>query len=173
MWCRRLLKFILIIPVTPTYTSRISKATWIADSQPGPGLGWYEVSEWAKELTGWLRQRGFSFEAEGEAIRVHLDNGIIVEVVESRKGRGYDVVVTVPLPGNSDEALDEASQKAIVDAYKILGGLSVDEIRYEVDDSMPEYPSLRVYAVGFSDPTYMAKKLVETLSEFAPSNNSD
>ncbi len=131
------------------------------------------MGEWAKELTEWLRQRGFSFEAEGEAIRVHLDNGIIVEVVESRRGQGYDVVVTVPLPGNSDEALDEASQKAIVDAYQILGRLSVDEVSYEVDDSMPEYPSLRVYAVGFSDPTHMARKIVDALSGFAPSNNND
>ncbi len=119
--------------------------------------------EWANRLQRWLKERGVSFEAEGEATRIHLDSGVYVEVAESLEGSGYDLVVTVPLPGTGEEA-GEDTIRAIRDAFELLhlvgGGL-----RYELDNSIPEYPSLRIMR-GFEDPEELVEKLIGALERF-------
>jgi len=117
---------------------------------------------WANRLQQWLKQRGVSFEAEGEATRIHLPSGAYVEVTESLEGGGYDIVVTVPLPGTGEEA--EEARKAIDDALELLSLLG-GQLRYELDDSLPEYPSLRV-SRSFDDPEELVNKLISALERF-------
>jgi len=120
--------------------------------------------EWAKKLQGFLREAGISFEAEGEATRIHLGM-LSVEVTESGE-TGYAVVITVPLPGSSSDAEDEEMVSAYRNAAKILAGLGADEIRYELDTDMPGYPALRAI-IEYRDPVELAEKLVKALEPFA------
>ena len=121
-------------------------------------------TEWAKKIQGFLKERGVSFEAEGEATRIHLDD-IVVEVTEAESGEGYAIVITVPLPGSSSEALDEATSRTLASAMKLAGLLDAEELGYELDTSLPGYPSLRII-VEYSDPNTLADKLVEALKKY-------
>ncbi len=117
---------------------------------------------WANRLQQWLKQRGVSFEAEGEATRIHLPSGVYIEITESMEGEGYDVVITVPLPGTGSEAGDTKS--AISDAFEIVSLLG-GELRYELDDSLPEYPSLRIIR-SYRDPEELVDALISALDRF-------
>lgn len=118
---------------------------------------------WAKRLQGFLRDRGISFEAEGEATRIHLGD-IVVEVAEAGGGRGYAVVITVPLPGSSREA-DEAAGRALADAIRLAGLLGAEGLGYELDTSLPGYPSLRII-VEYMDPRELADTLIAALEKY-------
>jgi hypothetical protein len=126
--------------------------------------------EWAKRLQGFLRESGISFEAEGEATRIHLGM-LSVEVTEAGE-TGYAVVITIPLPGSSSDAEDEEAAKAYMDALKVLARLGADEIRYELDTDMPGYPVLRA-VIEYSNPDELASKLIEALKPFAKGEQAD
>lgn len=131
---------------------------------PGHGGG----ADWAKRLQSFLREKGFSFEAEGEAIRIHV--GLLgVEVVEH--GDGYAVVVTAPLPASSSDAGDEETARALRDALSVLAGLGADEISYEVEEDVPGYPVLRA-TVAYGDPGRLAESLEKALSRLAGGRGS-
>jgi len=120
--------------------------------------------EWANRLQRWLREHGFSFEAEGEAVRIHLPGGAYVEITEAQDGgEGFEVAITVPLAGTGEEA--EEAAKAFQEAMTVAKGLG-GELRYELDTSIPEYPSLKV-ARAFTDPEEMATRLMEALRPLA------
>jgi len=114
---------------------------------------------WANRLQQWLRSRGVSFEAEGEATRISLPSGLYIEVAESLEGEGYDLVFTLPLPGRGEEA--EEARRAIEDAMELLAMIG-GELRYELDTSLPDYPTLRVLR-GFQDPEELVNRLTGAL----------
>ena len=117
---------------------------------------------WANRLQQWLRSRGLSFEAEGEATRIHLDSGLYIEVSEDIEDPSrYAIVLTIPLPGTGEEA--EEAKKAIDDALELLG-LIGGELRYELDNSIPEYPSIRVTR-AFENPEELVAKLTTALEQ--------
>ena len=126
--------------------------------------------DWAKRLQGFLRDAGISFEAEGEATRIHLGM-LSIEVTEAGEN-GYAVVLTVPLPGSSEDAGDEETVNAYRDALRVLAGLGAEELRYELDTDMPGYPALRVI-IEYSDPNELAEKLIEALKPFARQEGTD
>jgi hypothetical protein len=105
---------------------------------------------WSKSLQEWLKECNFSFEAEGEATRINID-GVLVEVAEASQGEGYDIVISVQLPsqGSSESASDaELVARAIELAVKVAENR---RIRYDLDDSLPDYPMLRAI-INFKDP---------------------
>ena len=117
---------------------------------------------WANRLQQWLRSRGLRFEAEGEATRVSLDSGVYLEVAESLEEPGaYEVIVTLPLPVEPGEASSEEALQAVRDAFELAGGLEA-RLRYELDNDMPDYPSLRIIAV-FRDPEEMVSRIIGSL----------
>lgn len=116
---------------------------------------------WANRLQQWLKQRGVRFEAEGEATRISLDSGLLVEIAESLEGDGYDIVMSIPLPGTGEEASSEEALAPVRDAFELAGMLG-GELRYELDTSMPGYPVLRVMR-GYRDPEEMVDALIAAL----------
>ena len=124
--------------------------------------------DWARRLQSWLGRRGFSFEAEGEATRIRLENGVYVEVSEASGGDGFEVVVTVPLPVTAEEA---SMAESVREGLGIALSLGV-RLRYELDDSMPDYPLLRVIA-PYRDPYKLVDKLIEVLEPLSPAGRSD
>ena len=117
---------------------------------------------WANRLQQWLKERGVRFEAEGEATRISLDSGVLVEIAESmEEDGGFDVVITVPLPATGEEAGSEEALAAIRDGFE-LAGLLGGRLRYELDASLPDYPSLRIMR-GFRDPEEMVDRLIGAL----------
>lgn len=126
--------------------------------------------DWAKRLQGFLRDAGISFEAEGEATRIHLGM-LSIEVTEAGEN-GYAVVLTVPLPGSSEDAGDEETVNAYRDALRVLAGLGAGEPRYELDTDMPGYPTLRII-VEYSDPNELAERLIEALKPFTRQEGAD
>ncbi|MEB3816548.1 MAG: hypothetical protein LRS46_01200 [Desulfurococcales archaeon] len=125
-----------------------------------PGHASHE--RWANELQRRLRELGVSFEAEGEATRINLGEGIVVEIAEAPEGEeGYAVVANIPLPTGGDP--EYADSVAL--ALKVLAALG-SELKYELDESLPGYPMLRVRAV-FKDPLDMSRRLLEVLESVA------
>lgn len=126
--------------------------------------------DWAKKLQAFLRESGISFEAEGEATRIHLGM-LSIEVTESGESN-YAIVITVPLPGSSADAEDEENVKAYSNALEMLRRLGVDEVKYELDTDVPGYPSLRIM-IEYSDPSELAEKLIEALKPFTGRGDID
>lgn len=106
---------------------------------------------WAYRLQSRLKQLGVPFEAEGEATRIRLADGVHAEVRESQSG-GYAVSVSIPLPlGGDDPEFYAEAFRAAARFIVALGG----EVRYEVDDSLPGFSMLRA-VVDFTDPEELA-----------------
>ncbi|ABM80359.1 hypothetical protein [Hyperthermus butylicus] len=125
--------------------------------------------DWAKRIQSFLREKGISFEAEGENIRIHVD-GVTVEVTEAPSGENYAVVITLPLPASSSEA-DEQTRGTIDAGFKLAGLLDAEELGYELDTSIPGYPSLRI-VVEYKDPNKLADKLIDALEKYGVEGGS-
>jgi len=110
---------------------------------------------WVERLRSALKSLGVSFESEAEAFRISLEGGSVLEIAEAPEG--YAVVATIPLPGPGE---GEAARHACR-ALEVMARLGV-ELRYEVDESLPGYPMLRVTA-PHRDPGELASRLVEAL----------
>ena len=128
-------------------------------SVPGHGSS----KDWAKRIQSFLREKGVSFEAEGENIRIHVD-GVTVEVTEAPSGEGYAIVITLPLPASSSES-DEQARSSIDTGFRLAELLEAEELRYELDTSIPGYPSLRIL-VEYRDPGKLADKLIGALGKY-------
>jgi hypothetical protein len=109
---------------------------------------------WVERLKESLRSLGVPFESEAEAFRISVE-GASLEVAESPEG--YAVVATIPLPGPGEADTARQACKAL----EVMARLGV-ELKYEVDESLPGYPMLRVTA-PYRDPSELASKLVEAL----------
>ncbi len=120
--------------------------------------------DWARRLQSFLKEKGVSFEAEGEAVRIHI-NGFTVEVMEAPNGEGYAIAVTVPLPGSSSEAADEEARRTVAEALRFAGLLGAEELGYEVDTSIPGYPSMRITVV-YREPEKLAETLMKAIEEY-------
>ncbi len=119
---------------------------------------------WAHRLQSKLKELGIPFEAEGEATRIRLAEGVYAEVRESGEG-GYSIAVTIPLPtsGEDPECLAEAFKAAA--AFIVKLGV---EARYEVDESLPGYPMLRAI-IGFASPEDLVNSVLKAVSGKTPS----
>ncbi len=95
----------------------------------------------ARRLQKFLASRGASFEAEGATTRVHFE-GWILEV-RDEPGGGFSAVVTINVSGTSPS---EEARRALCEAATVA--LSIrGEVRYEIDESLPGYPMLRIVVV--------------------------
>ncbi len=115
---------------------------------------------WAHRLQTKLKELGILFEAEGEATRIRLAEGVYAEVREADE-EGYSVAVTIPLPtsGEDPEYLAEAFKAAARFIVK-LGR----EAKYEVDESLPGYPMLRAI-VDFTGPDELVDLILKAVTE--------
>lgn len=111
---------------------------------------------WALRLQKWLRDRGAIFEAEGETTRIHVANGVVVEV--SRHDEVYEATIGVLLP---ETISDDYLVDAITIAFK-LALLLGEKLRYELDTSLEGYPRLYITA-SFEDPDALVEKLTQAL----------
>lgn len=120
------------------------------------------MSAWLKRIRDAVEEIGYSFEFE-ETLRVHVGD-VIVEVGADENR--YTVTVSVQLPGGeaSEEELDYYT-RLYEQALRVVLGLS-GELKYEVDTSLPEYPSLHIVRV-YSDPEKLADELIEKLRRLA------
>ncbi|MEB3859614.1 MAG: hypothetical protein LRS43_00220 [Desulfurococcales archaeon] len=92
----------------------------------------------SKRLQKFLASRGASFEAEGDTTRVHF-NGWILEV-RDEPGGGFSAIITLSL---ADEGPSRDTARAACEAFSLAMALK-GGIRYEVDESLPGYPMLRI-----------------------------
>ncbi len=99
----------------------------------------------AAELQKSLKNLGCRFEAEGDMVRLHVGDAVIE--LKDEPGRGAMIETQIPLLDESPfrvdelkEALDSIS-RALLITLKAARGLKVE---YEVDNSLPGYPMLRV-----------------------------
>ncbi len=118
-------------------------------------------SDWSRMLQNWLKDCHLRFEAEGEATRVILDNGVMLEVSESPGGEGYELVLSIPLAGTTDESSEYAD--AVKDSLRLLSGLKGYPIKYELDTSLQAYPKL-LAIIEFEDPWELAESMTTMLS---------
>ena len=120
------------------------------------------MSAWLKRIRDAVEEIGYSFEFE-ETLRIHVGD-VIVEVGADENR--YTVTVSVQLPGGeaSEEELDYYT-RLYEQALRVVLGLS-GELRYEIDTSLPEYPSLHIMRV-YNDPEKLADELIERLKKLA------
>ncbi|MET1128536.1 MAG: hypothetical protein ABWW70_04385 [Thermoproteota archaeon] len=118
-------------------------------------------AEWARRLQEFLRDRGYRFEAEGEATRIHLGD---LQVEVTQDGDKFQLVFSVPLPGRASAEEVEPSIRAYETAMKLLLFVGEGEPTYSVDDSLPGYPVLHI-TVSFSSPESLADRLMSALSQ--------
>ena len=115
---------------------------------------------WFEELKEELRKLGLEFESEAEAIRVTLPSGTQIETLEKKDGEGISLCITAPLPGEGPEDPNYYI-KALEEALKVA--LQIEsKYRYEVDESLPGYPVLRIY-MDFSSGDELKDKLIRSL----------
>ena len=127
-------------------------------------------SGWASKLQSFLKDLGVPFEAEGEATRIRLYEGVLAEVREAEK-EGYAVEVSIPLPGDCAEGCDiEYHVEAYRAALRLLAGLG-SALAYYLDDSIPGYPVLRARAT-FANPYELADRLAEAVRAYFGSANA-
>ncbi len=123
------------------------------------------MASWIKKIRDVVEEVGYSFEFE-ETLRIHIGD-IVVEVgVEGDKPA---VSISIPLPSSAstEEELDYYL-RMYEQGLRVFLGLK-GEARYEVDTSLPEYPSLhltRIYDNGdelAEDMGSLLRKLVEQI----------
>jgi len=111
-------------------------------------------------LQRFLRDNGFSFEAEGDVTRIHVD-GVLVEV-RDEPSIGLAVLASLPLPyGFSD--VDFHVRAAL--SFTLLLAMLGRPVSYDVDSSLEGYPVLRARIV-FEDAETLVSSLIRVLSEF-------
>ncbi len=129
------------------------------EEYPEEGIpGHAAKSRWAHRLQRSLLGLGAPFEAEGEATRIRLAEGVYAEVREASEG--YSVSLTLPLPGG-EPGEAEYYVEAFRAAAAFLASLGA-EPRYEVDSSLPGYPMLRALA-EFADPESLVESVLRAV----------
>ena len=127
------------------------------------------ASEWSRALHLWLRDCGVSFEAEGEATRISLPNGVMVELTES--GEGFAVVISLTLATRGEDLLREA--EVIADAFRLAGKVAGQGgVSFDVDNSLPDYPILYI-TVPFNSPWELVSSLQEALTSYCEEGVKD
>jgi hypothetical protein len=135
------------------FTRRIS--SFFEEGIPGHG----SVGGPLRVLQRFLRDNGFSFEAEGDVTRVHV-GGALVEV-RDEPGIGLAILASLPLPyGSSDVSFHVRASIAFSSIVAMLGR----PVSYEVDSSIEGYPILRARIV-FNDVEDLVSSLMRALSE--------
>ncbi|BAA79354.2 hypothetical protein APE_0399.1 [Aeropyrum pernix K1] len=89
-----------------------------------------------------LSEMGCQFEAEGDVTRIHVAGGLVE--VKDEPGVGPIVEASIPLPVDPStvgESLE--GMKALLGLMTMLGR----PLSYQLDDSLPGFPILRVKAV--------------------------
>ena len=118
------------------------------------------TGQWLKRIRDVVEELGYSFEYE-ETLRVHVGD-VILEV--GAEGDKYTITVSVQLPpGDFSEDELDYYLRMYEQALRVVAGLS-GELRYEIDTSLPEYPSLHVTRV-YADPEKLADELIEKLKK--------
>ena len=119
--------------------------------------------EWAKKLQRFLKENGFSFDAEGEATLVNLGE-VTIEVGESN-GK-YAVTVSVPLPGAGEDDDPDHYSEAFRKAITVMLGIG-GSLEYQLDTSLPDYPTLYITR-KFDDPEELVDKFISALRKIGP-----
>jgi hypothetical protein len=113
----------------------------------------------SERLQKFLASRGASFEAEGDTTRIHF-NGWILEV-RDEPGGGFSAIITLGLP---EESPSKEAARAACEAFSLamaIGGRA----RYELDESLPGYPMLRI-VVSRSDLSGLVDDLLRVLERY-------
>jgi hypothetical protein len=119
------------------------------------------ILSWAERLKNKLKELNIEFESEAEAIRISLPGGAQIETVEGRSGE-VALSFSIPLPS---EGPDDPNYylNALTEAFTIM--LNIDKsYRYEIDESIPGYPLLRVY-IDFKSGDELTDKLIKSLEK--------
>jgi len=116
--------------------------------------------EWIDRLKKVLEELGLSYEIE-EAIRIHID-GMIVQISEGSEGE-ISVSISVALP-SSEISLDDVRKyaKDIEKAFSLAACLNRGELLYELDTSLPSYPTLYITRV-YRDRDALVSDLINAL----------
>ncbi len=117
-----------------------------------------EGAEWVKKLAKKLEELGVDHEYEGESLRLHIGD-LVVEVSTHPEG-GYMVSMQVPLPGPSEENVDQyvETYRKAVKLYARLKG----EAEYQLDTSLPDYPMLHIVR-KYDDPWKMVEDVASAI----------
>ena len=117
--------------------------------------------EWVDRLKRVFEELGLSYEIE-EAVRVHIDD-LIIQLSEAEDGQGISVSISVALP-SEDMTLEDAEKcaKSIEKALRIAAMLNRGELSYELDTSLPSYPTLYI-ARKYSDREAIVEDFVKAL----------
>ncbi len=122
-------------------------------------------SAWIKKIRDVVEDVGYSYEFE-ETLRIHVGD-VVVEVGVEGDKPAVTVSVPLPSPASSEEELDYYL-RVYEQGLRVFLGLR-GEAKFEVDTSLPEYPSLhltRVYEDGerlAEDMGSLLRKLVEVI----------
>ncbi|MCE4625615.1 MAG: hypothetical protein F7C35_07125 [Desulfurococcales archaeon] len=120
------------------------------------------ASEWSRALHIWLRDCGLSFEAEGEATRISLPNGVTVELTESEEG--FAVVISLSLATRGEDLLVEA--EVIAEAFWLAGKVAgKGKVLFDIDSSLPDYPILYI-TIPFNSPWEIVSSLQGALTPY-------
>lgn len=121
----------------------------------------YAVSrEWIDRLKKVFEELGISYEIE-EAVRIHI-NDMIVQISEGNEGE-MNVSISVALP-SSEVSVDDVSKYArdIEKAFNLAARLNRGELLYELDTSLPSYPTLYITRV-YRDKDALVNDLINAL----------
>ena len=116
--------------------------------------------EWIDKLKKVFEELGLSYEIE-EAVRIHIDS-MIVQISEGSEGE-ISVSISVALP-SSEVSLDDVSRyaKDIEKAFGLAVRLNRGELLYELDTSLPSYPTLYITRV-YRDRDALVSDLINAL----------
>ncbi|MEN2999252.1 MAG: hypothetical protein ABDH61_01565 [Acidilobaceae archaeon] len=105
-----------------------------------------------------LKELGYSYEAEGDVTRIHLE-GSLVEV-RDEPGIGLALLLTAALPYKCE---DDCASSVV--SFSTLLSMMKKEAEYELDRSIPGYPMLRARVV-FENVGDLVETLIKSLDEF-------
>jgi len=116
--------------------------------------------EWIDRLKNVLEELGLSYEIE-EAVRIHINN-MIVQISEGSEGE-MNVSISVALP-SSEVSVDDVGRYVsdIEKAFSLAARLSRGELLYELDTSLPSYPTLYITRV-YRDRDALVNDLIDAL----------